>query len=170
MSISDSVNNESLNPPTVHHDKISTASYLPTIATYNMRSFFPKVGNVKNDLLERGISLSFFSEVWQKLDNKDHNYEIEKMLEIEGLRYISTPRPRGWGGAAIIVNQEHFQLEKLNIFIPHKLEVVWGLMRCKNENAKFETNFSLFILFSTPFKEEPKTDWPPGEYPAYALY
>ena len=54
------------------------------------------------------------------------------MLESEGLRYISTARPSGWGGAAIIVNQEKFSLKKLNIFIPHNLEVVWGLMRCKN--------------------------------------
>jgi hypothetical protein len=60
------------------------------------------------------------------------------MLESEGLRYISTARPSGWGGAAIIVNQEKFSLEKLNIFIPHKLEVVWGIMRCKNEDAKFK--------------------------------
>ena len=60
------------------------------------------------------------------------------MLETEGLKYISTPRPSGWGGAAIIVNQENFHLEKLNIFIPHNLEVVWGLVICKSEDAKFK--------------------------------
>ena len=41
-----------------------------------------------------------------------------------GLQYISTPRPRGWGGAALIVNQDRFKLEKLNINISHNLEVV----------------------------------------------
>ena len=60
------------------------------------------------------------------------------MLESEGLKYISTPRPGGWGGAAIIVNQDRFILEKLNIIIPHNLEVVWGLIRSKAEDAKFK--------------------------------
>ena len=105
-------------PPPTLHDKISDAAYLPAIATYNMRSLFPKIGNVKNDLLERGISLGFFSEIWQKLENKSHKFEIERMLEGEGLKYISTARPSGWGGAAIIVNQEQFILEKLNILSP----------------------------------------------------
>ena len=36
-------------------DKISGAAHLPVIASYNMRSLFPKIGNVKNDLIERGI-------------------------------------------------------------------------------------------------------------------
>ena len=60
------------------------------------------------------------------------------MLESEGLKYISTPRSRGWGGAAIIVNQDKFTLEKLNIIIPHNLEVVWGLLKTKSEGAKFK--------------------------------
>ena len=60
------------------------------------------------------------------------------MLESEGLQYISTPRPSGWGGAAIIVNQEMFKLEKLDICIPHKLEVVWGIIKCKDERANFK--------------------------------
>ena len=33
------------------------------------------------------------------------------MLESEGFKYISTPRPTGWGGAAIIVNQEDLSLK-----------------------------------------------------------
>ena len=28
-------------------------------------------------------------------------------------KYIPTPRPIGWGGAAIIVNQEKFAIEKM---------------------------------------------------------
>ena len=60
------------------------------------------------------------------------------MLETEGLKYISTARPRGWGGAAIIVNQEQFHLEKLDVLIPHNLEVVWGMIRCKAKDAKFK--------------------------------
>ena len=119
-------------------DKIEAALHLPTVATYNMRSLFPKIGNVKTDLLERGISVGFFSEIWEKSENKSHKFEIEKMMESEGLRYISTARPKGWGGAAIIANEEKFYLEKLNISIPHNLEVIWGLLKSKSANAKFK--------------------------------
>ena len=119
-------------------DKITSALNMPVVATYNMRSLFPKVGNLKTDILERNIQVGFLCEIWQKSENKTHQFEIEKMLEMEGLKYISTARPTGWGGAAIIVNQENFLLEKLNIHIPHNLEIIWGLVRPKNENATFK--------------------------------
>ena len=64
--------------------------------------------------------------------------DIENMLETDGLKYISTPRPNGWGGAAIIVNQEKFSLEKLNIYIPYNLEIIWGIMKAKDERATFK--------------------------------
>ena len=55
---------------------------------------------------------------------------MEKMLQIDGLKYISTPRTqkRG-GGAAIIVNTRNISLEKIQVINPDKLEVVWGLLR-----------------------------------------
>ena len=64
--------------------------------------------------------------------------EIEKLLEMNGLKYISTPRPTDWGGAAIIVNQRKFSLEKINIFIPHNLVIIWGLLKPKSVEAKFK--------------------------------
>ena len=88
--------------------------------------------------MERGITLGFFSEIWERSENKKHKFEIEKLLESHGLKYISTPRPRGWGGAAIIANQEYFKLEKIEITIPHNLEVVWGLLTSKSEIAKYK--------------------------------
>ena len=60
------------------------------------------------------------------------------MLELEGLKYISTPRPRGWGGAAILVNTEKFNLESLQINIPHNLEIIWGLLKPKSEESFFK--------------------------------
>ena len=42
----------------------------------------------------------------------------------------------GW--AAITVNQEKFSLEKLNIHIPYNLEIIWGIMKPKDENAIFK--------------------------------
>ena len=82
--------------------------------------------------------MAFLCEIWEKSENKNHKFQIEKMLEEDGLAYISTPRPRGWGGAAIIVNQQKFTLEKMNISIPHNLEIVWGLLKPKSETAKFK--------------------------------
>ena len=91
------------------------------LATYNLRSFSPKTQNVKNYILERSIDCAFLSEIWEQKENKNHQQEIEKMLEMDGLKYTSTPRPKGWGGAALLVNQEKFHLENLNIAIPHYL-------------------------------------------------
>ena len=73
------------------------------MATYNCRSLFPKLGNVKTDILERAIDVAFLCEIWEKKDKRNHQLQIETLLEEEGLKYISTPRPTGWGGAAIIV-------------------------------------------------------------------
>ena len=99
-------------------DNIACALNLPCVATYNMRSVFPKISNLKDDILERNIDCAFLVEIWEKKENKLHQYEIEKMLEMNGLKYISTARPTGWGGAAILVNQDKFVLEKLNITVP----------------------------------------------------
>ena len=63
------------------------------------------------DMLERFISLSFILEIWERADKKQHCLEIEKMLEMNGLKYISTPRKPNskgvsYGGAALVVNLE----------------------------------------------------------------
>ena len=91
------------------------SQFLPTVSVSNLRSLWPKINNFKNDFLEREVSLGLLSEIWQKKGNKKHKYEIEKMLEKEGLKYISTPRPsnkRG-GGCAVVEYLPHFSLEKI---------------------------------------------------------
>ena len=103
-----------------------------------MRSVFPKISNLKNDLLERSIDCAFLVEIWEKAESKKHQFEIEKMLEMSGLKYLSTARPGGWGGAALIVNEQKFSLERININIPHNLEVIWGILKPKAENAYFK--------------------------------
>ena len=120
------------------YTKTQQALNLPSVATYNMRSVFPKILNLKNDLLERAIDCAFLVEIWEKSEKKQHQYEIEKMLEFDGLKYISTARPGGWGGVALVVNQHRFSLEKLSIVVPEKLEVIWGLLRPKNQEAFFK--------------------------------
>ena len=66
-------------------NKVATVGCLPTIATYNVRSLFPKVGNIRTDMLEHGITLEFFSEIWEGSENKKYKFEIENLLECHGL-------------------------------------------------------------------------------------
>ena len=131
-------------------DRTDTITTLPTVATYNMRSFFPKIENFKTDMKERNIQISFLSEIWQKSDDKDQQAQIQSMCEVDGLDYISTPRTttRG-GGAAIIVNREKFSVVKLDIIIPKSLDVVWGLVRPHECNKKFNT-FIVCSFYSPP--------------------
>ena len=116
--------------------RLIDAETLPVISVSNVRSLTPKIENFKKDILERNITVAILSEVWEKANCKKQQFEWEKMLQMEGLKYISTPRltKRG-GGAAIVVNQREFSLEKMSVNIPNNLEVVWGLMRPKKESA-----------------------------------
>ena len=101
-------------------DRISAANCLPTIATYNMRSLEPKLESLKTDLLERSVDVAFLQEIWEKEGNPDFESKVERMMEINGMLYFSSPRPldsRGYayGGTAIIVNSQHFEATKLPI-------------------------------------------------------
>ena len=129
----------------------SVAHHLPVVSVCNFRSLFPKIENFKNDFFERQIDVSLCSEVWYKAENKKHQQEIEKMLELDGLKYFATTRPKGkrGGGAAIIVNSENFKAEKIEIQIPPNLEVVWALARPKSENAQFKV-IILCAFYSPP--------------------
>ena len=72
-------------------------------------------------MIEREISLSLLSEVWEKATCKTQRAEIESMCQIEGLKYISTPRlnKRG-GGAAIVVALDKYSLDKIEISNPDR--------------------------------------------------
>ena len=127
-----------MNRITIKRDnRLEVGESLPIIAVSNLRSLTPKLYNFKNDMIEREISVALLSEVWEKANCKKQQYEIEKMLQLEGLKYISTPRTtkRG-GGAAIVVNLSKFSLEKIQVLIPHQLEVVWGLLRPKKVTSR----------------------------------
>ena len=107
------------------------SGHLPTIGVTNYRSLSPKIKNVTTDILERDLSIVLSSETWQQNSNKKLKLEIERMCELDGLDFISCPRPsskRG-GGCAVIVNRKSFTVDKLAVDIPHKLEVVWCLVR-----------------------------------------
>ena len=53
-------------------DKITAALSLPTVATYNLRSLFPKIGSLKTDLIERKIDVGFLTEIWEQNQNSKH--------------------------------------------------------------------------------------------------
>ena len=117
---------------TIRRDnKVLQARSLPKLSLYNMRSLMPKCSSFGADMEDRLCSLSFLTEVWERLENKKHMQKIEELFELKGLKYISTPRSgtkRG-GGAAIVANTDTFSLSRLNVPKPQCLEVVWGLLR-----------------------------------------
>ena len=151
VSISSNLSEPTASSPCINHhpvnnkkmDKISAALSLPIVATYNLRSLFPKIENLTTDMLERSVDVGFLTEIWENTFNLEHNAEIEKMLEISGLKYISTARPPNakgvcYGGAAIEVNLRKFSVEKLSVQIPNNLEIVWGLLKPKSPSSKFK--------------------------------
>ena len=129
----------------------SVANHLPVLSVCNVRSFFPKQNNWKNDFFEHQGDVSLLCEVWQKEESKLHMQHIEHMLQIDGLQYFSTTRPRGkrGGGAAIIVNREKFNAQKLDIQIPQKLEIIWALVKPKSEAAQIR-NIIVCSFYSPP--------------------
>ena len=112
--------------------KVLNAIGLPRVTIYNARSLFPKIESFATDMKERETDVSFISEVWEKETSKKHAKKIEELLELQGIKYISTPRrnKRG-GGAAVAVNLAKFSISKLNVQIPKKVEAVWGLLKPK---------------------------------------
>ena len=129
-----------VNRITIRRDnRLMMNGLLPIISVSNMRSLHPKLGNFKTDMLEREISVALLSEVWEKATCKKQRAEVESMFQIEGLKYISTPRlnKRG-GGAAIVVSLQKYSLDKIEINNPDRVEVVWGLMRPRKLPARFK--------------------------------
>ena len=144
-------NSDTVNRARAKKDKFSTALNLPIVATYNARSLFPKIESFKTDMIERNISVSFVSEVWEKSEDKEHSLEVEKMLELNGLKYFSKCRPsnkRG-GGVALVVNLDKYSCDKLNVSCSNSLEVIWGLLKPKSSDAHIR-NIIVCSFYSPP--------------------
>ena len=85
------------------------------------------------------LTLGLHSEIWEVKEKREHQNKIEEALEMEGIKYISNPRPdRRGGGAAITLIEGEFTLTKLNVMIPKCLEVVWGLVRPRTPTIQFK--------------------------------
>ena len=115
-------------------NKFEKTSELPVISVPNMRSIFPKINNFIDDMKMRNISVAMCSETWHREDKKKHKNDIERLLHMEGLKFLSTPRPPGkrGGGCAIIADLSQYTLDRLDISNEHKLEICWGILRPKN--------------------------------------
>ena len=138
--------------------RLSQYSSLPVVYVSNLRSILPKINNFKTDVKERKIDICLLSEVWEKRGNKKYINEVVKMMEIEGLKYISTPRSfnkRG-GGCALVANLNTYSLEKINVLTPKSLEVVYGLLRPKTTNSSVKEIVA--IAFYSPPKSRKKNE------------
>jgi hypothetical protein len=73
------------------------------------------------------------------------------MLELQGIKYVSTPRPgvRRGGGTALACNEERFHITKLNIQIPRPLEACFTLVKPKNPTGKTK-KFICCSFYSPP--------------------
>ena len=143
---------------TIRRDnKVVQALSLPRISSYNMRSLMPKLNCFVEDMLDRNCQLSFLTEIWTKSENKRHQFKIEELYEMKGLKYISTPRPGAilGGGAAIVVNTEKFSISKLNVHTPSSLEIVWGLLKPREVTGKIKK--LIVCCFYCPPKSKKKT-------------
>ena len=139
--------------PIIANERIAASSELPTIAVTNFRSLGPRIHNVKDDILLRDLDVLVGSETWHKDSNKKLKDDIQELLQIYGIEYISCPRPnkkRG-GGVAILVNTRRYSITKLSILVPLKLEVVWGILRPKENTGTATFKEYIFAgIYSPP--------------------
>ena len=131
--------------------------YLPNIAVYNHRSIWAKINNFAKEFKELKLGIAFNSEIWEKQEDKKHAATIEKLCEMKGLGYFSTPRPnkRG-GGSALIVNEKSFAVKHYKPENPDNLEVTFGILRPKAEGGNHIV-IILCAVYSPPrSKKKPK--------------
>ena len=137
------------------NSKIQASATLPVVAVANVRSILPKLNSLIEKIENEEIDVSLVVEVWEKMGKKNRHFQskVEEIMEMKGLKYISCgARPSGkrGGGAAILVNTEKFSLEKLDINIPHNLEVQWGLVRPKKITPSTKYREMIFCCFYSP--------------------
>ena len=117
-------------------NRAATALSLPNVMVTNHRSIFPKFNNLIDEILELDMHLGLHCKIWEDKENVVHANKIEEALEIHGIQYISTPRPkrRGGGAAITLIRDSPFVLTQLDptcMSVDDSLEVCWGLLKPK---------------------------------------
>ena len=120
--------------------RVRNSKTMPVIAVANARSLQPKLKSTIEKIENEEIDILFVNEVWEKTGKKNKHFQgkVEEMTELHGLKYISSgARPSGkrGGGTGIITNLRKFSLDKLDVHVPHNLEVKWGLVRPKSQRG-----------------------------------
>ena len=81
-------------------NKLVNALSAPRISLYNVRSAWSKWDSIAEDIIMRATDIIILTEVWQKTKNKKHQKLIKSMLEMKGIKYVSTsvfrksPKPK----------------------------------------------------------------------------
>ena len=130
-------------PPQTHQRRVIrrdnravTALSLPNIMVTNHRSIFPKFNNLVDELIENEMHLGLHSEIWENCKKIAHTNKIEEAFEIQGIQYVSNPRPnkRGGGAAITLISDSPFTLTKLDPSLlcgDQSVETCWGLLKPK---------------------------------------
>ena len=118
-------------------------SKVPTLLCINVRSAFPKLQSICDEILEREATISFLTEIWQDINNPMHSNQLERALQLQGIEIITNPRRgRRGGGVAIALNIRHeYQMTKLQVNCTSgkgSLEAVWALIRPKTPGDAYK--------------------------------
>ena len=82
------------------------------------------------------MGAAFHSEIWERKESKKHKRKIDEMMEMNGISYISTPRPdRRGGGSAITANNALYHLKEIKCDNPDNLEVTFATLRPKEPQS-----------------------------------
>ena len=94
----------------------------------------------------RSISCILSSETWQQDSSKKFQKEVERMVELEGIKMIASPRKHRRGGeVCIIAGVTKVTISKLDIHTGN-LEIVWALVRQLQESVIKEIiTFALYL-------------------------
>ena len=132
---------------TVRRDnRLLTGASLPVFSAPNCRSIGPKLNNIIEDMKLRSISCMLATETWQKESSKKFQKEVERLIEMEGMKMISKPRKykRG-GGVCIIADISKVSISPLDIPTGN-LEIVWALLKPLEESIIKEIiTFALYL-------------------------
>ena len=97
----------------------------------------------------RDIGVAPCSETWEKTTNKNYQIEVERLLQLKGLKMISNPRTyRRGGGVCIIADLSQVTIQPLDIPNPNNLEIVWALVKPRNPGSLKQ--IITFAFYSPP--------------------